>query len=287
VPSDSQKLLPDFIILGAMKCGTSTMAAQLGAQPGIFMTDPKEPNFFSDDPVHAKGISWYNSLFANAAPSDLKGEASTHYTKLPTFPKTMERMVKVLDAPKLIYMIREPVSRTVSHYIHEWTMGGIIKDIDSALNTHPELIAYGCYARQIAPYVEQYGADSVFVTSLEAMNHAPEETLQRICRFIGFDGVPEWIQEQALTNVSSERIRRFPLHSLLIENPVAETFRRTLVPQALRDRIKRSRQMRKRPVPSAENMARMHETFSADRKELHRLFPNRTDLDLCYPFAVS
>ena len=41
--------LPDFLIIGAMKCGTTTLAAQLAAQDGLFITTPKEPNFFSDD----------------------------------------------------------------------------------------------------------------------------------------------------------------------------------------------------------------------------------------------
>ncbi len=59
--------LPDFLIVGAMKCGTSTLAAQLGAQPGLFMTTPKEPNFFSDDDVYARGMAWYRALF-DAAP---------------------------------------------------------------------------------------------------------------------------------------------------------------------------------------------------------------------------
>ena len=59
--------LPDFVIIGAMKCGTSTLAAQLGAQDGVFMTTPKEPNFFSDDAVFAQGLPWYESLFEAAA----------------------------------------------------------------------------------------------------------------------------------------------------------------------------------------------------------------------------
>ena len=84
--------LPDFLIIGAMKSGTSTLQAQLAVQPGLFMTTPKEPNFFSDDDIYAKGIDWYRSLFDAAAAGDLKGEASTHYTKLPDYPDTVTRL---------------------------------------------------------------------------------------------------------------------------------------------------------------------------------------------------
>ncbi|MGR3434230.1 MAG: sulfotransferase, partial [Shimia sp.] len=70
---------PDFLIIGAMKCGTTTLAAQLGRQDGVFVCDPKEPFYFSDDAVHARGPDWYRGLFAAAAPGDLKGEGSTRY----------------------------------------------------------------------------------------------------------------------------------------------------------------------------------------------------------------
>jgi hypothetical protein len=61
--------LPDFLIVGAMKSGTTTLAAQIGAQKGLFITTPKEPNFFSDDPVYAQGLDWYRSLFEPARPA--------------------------------------------------------------------------------------------------------------------------------------------------------------------------------------------------------------------------
>ncbi|HTO70120.1 MAG TPA: sulfotransferase, partial [Myxococcota bacterium] len=78
--------LPDFAIIGAMKCGTSTLHEQLALRSGFFMSRPKEPNFFSDDDQYARGVGWYAGLFAGAAPGQLCGESSTHYTKLPTYP---------------------------------------------------------------------------------------------------------------------------------------------------------------------------------------------------------
>ena len=61
--SSSLKRVPDFIIIGAMKCMTSTLHEQLAAQPGIQMSMPKEPCYFSDDAVYARGPEWYASLF--------------------------------------------------------------------------------------------------------------------------------------------------------------------------------------------------------------------------------
>ena len=103
--------LPSFVIIGAMKCATTTLAEQLGAQPGVFISDPKEPNFFSDDAVFRRGMNWYASLFDSAESGAMLGEASTHYTKLPTHPKACERMLAALPDAKLIYVMRHPVDR--------------------------------------------------------------------------------------------------------------------------------------------------------------------------------
>ena len=276
--------LPDFIIVGAMKCGTSTLAAQLAAQPGLFMTTPKEPNYFSDDDVFAKGPEWYRSLFDAAAPGDIKGEASTHYTKLPRHPDALPRMRKMLDAPKIIYLIRNPLDRAISHYIHEWTMGVMSKDIQKAFATHEELAAYGCYADQIAPYVDAYGTENVLVLSLEAMKSAPQQVLERSCEFIGYQGSPAWVEEQAQVNVSSERIRKFPLHGLVFDNPVAAALRRTLVPQSLRDRLKKKFQMQKRPELPPAVRDDLSQVFAHDFERLCTLFPGREDLRASYPF---
>jgi hypothetical protein len=279
--------LPDFLIIGAMKCGTSTLQAQLAAQPGIFMTTPKEPNFFSDDDVFAKGRDWYEHLFVNAAPGDLKGEASTHYTKLPTHPNALPRMAALLKTPRLIYLIRNPVDRAVSHYIHEWSLDAMSGDIEAAFAAHPELISYGCYGQQIAPYVAAFGAENIFLSSLEAMTREPQALLTRVGRFLGHPGPLVWHEERERVNVSAERIRKMPLHGLLIDNPVAEVLRRTLVPKALRDRIRATRQMTKRPALTPALTRQLELAFTEDHARLAALFPDNPDITASYPFVPA
>ena len=131
---------PDFIIIGAMKCATSTLHEQLAVQPGIFMSELKEPNFFSDDDQYAKGMEWYLSHFKSAEAKDLCGESSTHYSKLPTYPKTIERIAKYLPDVKLIYVMRHPIDRLKSQYIHEWSQKVISVEINQAIHQYPELI---------------------------------------------------------------------------------------------------------------------------------------------------
>ena len=276
--------LPDFLIVGAMKCGTSTLAAQLAAQPGLFMTTPKEPNFFSDEDVWARGEGWYRGLFAGAEPGDLKGEASTHYTKLPTYPATLPRMGALLEAPRIVYMIRNPVARAVSHYIHEWTEGMMGDDMVAAFAHHPELIEYGRYGMQIAPYVERFGAKNVLLTSLETLTAAPEEEFARIGAFLGRPVA--WRADLGPQNVSAERSRRLPLHGLLVGNPVATFLRRAFVPKSIRTRIREGRRMEKRPEMPDTLRQGIEAHFAEDREMLAGLFPGHPALKACYPFLA-
>jgi hypothetical protein len=277
--------LPDFLIIGAMKCGTSTLQAQLARQPGVFMSTPKEPNYFSDDAVFARGQGWYESLFAAAAPGDLRGEASTHYTKLPTHPRTLERVRPVLAAPRLIYMIRDPMARAVSHYIHEWTEGRASHNAEAALRAMPEIVDYGLYGLQISPWIAAYGADRVFLTSLEQLTADPDGEFARIAAFLGLPQGAAWLHDLPAQNVSAERVRRFPLENVLIDNPVAHALRRTLVPKRLRTWVRERRTIAARPEIPAELQQRMRAAFLSDRAELAGFFPGHPALDLCYPFA--
>ncbi len=275
---------PDFILIGAMKCGTSTLAAQLAAQNGLFITDPKEPNYFSDDNVFARGKEWYYSLFEYADPGDLLGEASTHYTKRPDHPDTLKRMQVALPNPRLIYMIRDPMERLVSHYIHDWSEGIISCSLEEAVRTHSRLVDYGRYGWQIAPYVEAFGANSILLTSLERIKSDPSNELARVAIHLGHLGSTSWINEQSTKNVSSERVRRFPLHGLIVENRVATIVRRLLVPKTLRTKIRNARRMTHRPSLPIDLRPALEETFAEDRAVLGRHFPGDPSLDLAYPF---
>lgn len=278
-------MTPDFLIIGAMKSGTSTLQTQLAAQPGIFMTTPKEPNFFSDDDVYARGLDWYQDLFASAAPDDLKGEASTHYTKLPTYPETVARMGEVLEAPRLIYVIRDPVERAVSHYLHAWSEGEVGRDVAQAFADNPEFIAYSRYPMQLAPFLDRYGAESLLLTSLEAIKTAPQEELDRIGRHLGAAGPLTWNMGQKAQNVSAERARPLPMQTLLVDNPVARSLRRTLVPKTLRTKIRQMRTRDDRPELPADLRNRLQDTFRTDRAPLQRLFPDFDRLGASYTFV--
>ena len=221
-----QQNLPHFIVVGAMKCATSTLYDQLAAQPEIFLPTIKEPNFFSDDDQYQKGLEWYSSLFDGARKSSILGEASTHYTKLPDFPDTITRMKEVLPNLKIIYVMRDPLERLVSHFMHQWTMNEMELPIGTAIELHAELTNYSLYSLQIRPYIEAFGNESVLPVFFERLTAKPSEELRRVCQFIGCQTTPSWVQEKEIANQSSQRVRRIPGHDLLIESKLATVLRR-------------------------------------------------------------
>ncbi|WP_193162929.1 sulfotransferase family protein [Microbulbifer hainanensis] len=268
--------LPDFFIVGAMKSATSSLHEQLAALPGIFMSQPKEPNFFSDDTIFSRGKDWYRDCFAGAAANDLIGESSTHYAKLPDYPNALPRLVESVSEAKIIYVMRHPIERLVSQYIHEWSQNLITDPIDVAIRTHTPLVDYSRYHYQISPYLQTFGASSVLPVFFERLKLSPDTELRRICRFIGLTNQQceqvQWRQDQAPSNVSSERIRKFPLYQILIEASPMQMIRRKLVPQSVRDAIKRRLTMAQRPEISLQVTTDLECIFDHDLKKLGQLF---------------
>lgn len=278
---------PDFVIIGAMKSGTTTLYAQLAAQTGVFMSPLKEPNYFSDDENFEKGSEWYGDLFKDAGPDDLKGEASTHYTKLPTYPETIDRMAAALDSPRLVYVIRDPVTRALSHYVHGFSQREIHCDLSEAVTEHPELIEYGRYAMQIKPFIERFGIESILLTSLERMKADPHGEFARIGAHIGLTHPITWETEMSAQNASDKRWRRLPFEHFLVENPVLRALRRGLIPKSMRDWVRHSRGIEGHPDLPEHQRHHMEQIFLKDRAELATLFPGHPALTDAYPFAQA
>ncbi len=230
--------LPDFIIIGAMKSATTTLHEQLARQPGLFMSRPKEPNFFSDDDVFARGLDWYSSLFGGAEPGAICGESSTHYTKRPTHPKTVDRMAAALSDVKVIYVMRHPIDRLLSHHGHEVTNGRTTQGVREAVEEIPELVDYGRYHMQLEPYLEAYGTSRVLPVFFCRLVHDPQEELERIARFLGAAIEPIWDETLRPQNVGSERLRSSALRNAIAQAPILTPIRQRLIPKCVTDPIK-------------------------------------------------
>lgn len=283
MPEGTPLARPHFVVIGAMKCATSTLHDQLAAQPGVFMSDPKEPNFFSDDDVFARGLDWYSALFAGAAPTDLCGESSTHYTKLPTHPQAAERLHAHLPHARLVYVMRDPVERVVSQYVHEWSVRATTEPIDRAVRSLPRMIDYSRYATQVRPWLDRFGPDRVLPVFLERLTADPQPEFERIGAFLGLASRPVWDSGAGKANASADRMRRMRIEGLIQWKPI-QTLRRTLMPEGLRDRLKSRWTLDQRPELSPEARAYCVERLDPDIRELGRLLA--TDLT-CDTFRAA
>lgn len=255
---------PNFVIIGAMKCATSTIHDQLALQPGIFMTELKEPNFFSNDEQYSKGWEWYSSHFQAARKTEICGESSTHYTKLPTYPNTVERIYKHLPDIKLIYVMRHPIDRLVSQYIHEWTLNILSVDINQAIDSYKELIDYSLYSKQLEPYINTFGKEKILPIFFERLVSHKQEELERICNFIGYSQQPTWNLESDAQNVSKERMRENRIRDFLVEAPGLKQIRRQLIPKGWRERAKSLWRMTEKPEIDRQKLAELKSIFDED-----------------------
>src|SRR5688500_4010417 len=111
-----QAALPNLIIIGGLKCGTTSIHHYLGLHPEVQMSKPKELNFFVSELNWDLGIPWYKSRFDSRFP--VRGESSPHYTNQPRFRGVAERIRDNVPDARLIYMVRDPISRILSHWRH-------------------------------------------------------------------------------------------------------------------------------------------------------------------------
>lgn len=264
--------LADFYIIGAMKCATSVLHEQLNRRRTFYLTQPKEPNFFNDDEIYPERFGWYRSLFAGASAEQLCGEASTHYTKLPTYQHTAERIFEHTPNARLIYIIRHPVDRLVSHYIHEWSEGRASSDISREVMQNGTYVAYSSYARQIEPYLKLFGAEKVLLVFFERLTREREKELERIARFLGDESSEPfvWHGEVGRTNVSDMRLRKSKLRDAALSLNLVRRAKDAMPPSA-RERIKTLWQMKKRPTLSQESLAFASSVFREDLKALSEM----------------
>lgn len=123
--------LPNLIIIGAMKSGTTSLHHYLNLHPEICMSRQKELNFFIEERNWSRGIQWYKSHFE--AEAKIYGESSPNYTMYPIWKSVPERMFSVIPETKLIYIIRNPIEQIISHYVHKYAVGKENRSIEQAL----------------------------------------------------------------------------------------------------------------------------------------------------------
>lgn len=259
--------LPNFLIVGAMKAGTTTLYADLCDHPEVFLTSDKEPEGLRWCGT-AEGVSRYERLFARAGSARAIGEASTFYTKRPHSDGMAERARAVLGPDvTILYLVRDPLRRMVSQYHHEVARGAESRPLNVALREDPDYAGFSRYAWQIAPWQAAFGPGRVHLLPFERYVADRRATLTHVCGLLGIDPAGLRFDEGRAFNASAgKRVARGPWRRVIGSRFYRDHVRWRL-PQWARDRLKvvlpKAPELASEALPS-ETEAFMRQQLSAD-----------------------
>lgn len=211
-----ERVLPDFLIIGAQKAGTSSLFQYLAQHPQVFASLEKEVHYF--DTHFRKPLRWYQSNFPTVSEFDSKcrekrmlcGEASPYYLYHPLVPK---RVKEQLPNAKLLVILRDPVERTYSHYKHEVAykreklgfkdalaaeperLEGVEEALISGraerIHAHPRYsyVDRSRYTEQLQRWFEYFDREQFHIITLENLKRDPAATMKGVFSFLGIDNV--------------------------------------------------------------------------------------------------
>jgi hypothetical protein len=179
------------LIIGAMKCATTSLFSYLSQHPEIAACSEKELNFFNYPRRFAKGFRWYLSLWdREQADNRLLLEGSPGYTMHSTA-AVAENIRSVKDSAgagfKFIYVMRDPVARFVSHYKHVRARGKVSGPISDAIADDSWFVDVSRYASHLDEYYKRFGADDILLVLFEDILADPAGVLKTVCSFLEID----------------------------------------------------------------------------------------------------
>ncbi|PLS83627.1 MAG: sulfotransferase [Actinobacteria bacterium] len=288
--------MPNFLVIGAAKSGTTSMYHYLSQHPEIYMSPVKEPHFFafegegvqfpspgSKGGINLKSVSdegAYRTLFGGVSGEKAAGEASTSYLY---YPEAAGRIKRHVPEAKLIAVLRDPAERAYSTFLALTLIGREpLREFSRALEAEEERIEagwehiwhyknVGFYHAQISRYFELFGRNRVQVHLYEDLHTNPLGVMRDI---FGFLGVDEAFAPDASFkhNISGVPKNRFLSRMLRQRHPLKDVLK-PFFPKALRQRLVSGLQRRVivRPPFPQEERRRLVEAYTQDIRELEGL----------------
>jgi Sulfotransferase domain len=278
---------PNLVVIGGLKCGTTSLHHYLNLHPEIQMSRPKELNFFVAELNWPLGVEWYESHFRAGAA--VRGESSPHYTNLPRFAGVAERMSSLIPGARLIFMVRDPLDRALSHYLHNVAGGYEHRPLDVALADPDSAYVYrGMYAMQLEPYLERFPVERVELVTQEELSSEREATMRRVFSFLAVDAgfsSPQFSREWETG--TGKRTGRYRVLDRAVRLPGLRALDANFdrLPESLRWMVERlvhdpDGSERERPSLPATIAERLRERFRPDVERLETLTGRRFDWGL-------
>ena len=282
--AESSTRLPNFIIGGALKGGTTSLNFYLKQHPAVYMCPLKEPRYFAyeaDNPDHVNGRglhfpvkTWaqYVALFAEADDQPVVGEVSPHYMISPIAP---QGIYDRLPGARLLFSLRQPVKRAYSIYWHGVRLGDETRPVEEALGEGEYAVIHGLYAAWLKSWYALFAPEQIKIVLFDDLQGDPLGTYADICRFLEIDAtfVPNLTVRNkggAMKNrrlgVLYEKLKKHPLRRVL--DPLLPDKARQAIAQARDQNLEEPPPM---PVPLRERLnAFYRDDIAALEQLLHR-----------------
>jgi hypothetical protein len=284
--------LPNFLIIGAPKCGTTSLYAYLKQHPQVFMSTPKEPTFFGnegtdgvfngphdeDRAYHSRVITNfanYAALFDHATSQKAIGEASIYSLYLPKAPMQIQKYV-----PKatMFAVLRNPADRAYSAYLHVVRQAREPYSFARALQEEPKRIrqnwnplwhckSMGFYYQQVKRYFDTFGREQVHVYLYEDFQKEPLSVIRRVFEILGVDSafVPDMSKRYKQSYVPANPTMEKILYKATVQVDISKKY----LPRMLRwrtqklknfiDRVASPNRMSPSPIPEDVRSALLEE----------------------------
>lgn len=207
-------MLPNFLVIGAMKAGTTSLYSYLNVHPEVFMSETKELHYFVAEKNLRRGRGWYERQFSKAGAAIAVGEASTDYTKYPLFRGVPARIATLVPGVRLIYVLRNPLERIRSHYLHDVARGKERRRIGEAVSGNEHYLAPSRYALQVEEYLEHFPREQLLLVTSEDLRNDRRAIMRRVHDFIGVDR--DWstpVQDREFNATSRKTVPSLPFRA--------------------------------------------------------------------------
>jgi len=237
-------------IVGAPKCATTTIHSFLDSCEGVFMSNPKELNYFSAPSIRQQSLYYdediidseksYNAIFKSAAQSQILGESSVSYFYYDSVPA---KIYEYNPASKIVIVLRNPIERAYSHYLMDSRLGYCSKkfvEIVRNPNDNPlhyqQYIKISQYTKPVTRYLKTFGSDNIHLIIQERFRNNPQKELQKLCQFLNIS-FPE-----SSYNLISKNVFKLPRNNFvagIYKNIYVRRIIRSFLPDALNGRLKK------------------------------------------------
>jgi hypothetical protein len=269
---------PDVIGIGAEKCGTTSLHHYLTHHPQLGVQRIRETSYFDPRRNWHRGPSWYQSQFP-AGPKVLMETHGGGYTNYPLVEGVPERIHSQVPNARFVYLVRDPIERMISQWVHRYSNSVEPLSLDEALDRpDTDYVWVSSYGRQLEKYLPFYPIDRFHVLTHEDLLERRYETLEKLFRFIGVDPAFHTDRFHVLHHSSSRKRRNTPAGMMLQRTIGDRIFRH------LRDSQKHwfkmivygpVSQRIERPTLDPGVRARLRELFRPDVRRLEEITARR------------